>query len=273
MVERVETASVPADRTEGTAAVAAPLAMAAIVTLACWAATAYSAAAMSGTMPMPGGWNMSMAWMRMPGQSALGAAVMFLVMWQVMMVAMMLPSALPMALLYRGLAASRRARGVPAPPAAVLLTGYFATWLLFGLVAYVVGVGLSALAMRSEPVSRMIPAATGLALVLAGIYQLTPWKQLCLTHCRSPLSFFAACWKPGWWGTLRLGVHHGAYCAGCCWALMLIQLAIGVMNLPLMAALAGVIWIEKIWRHGPRMARAAGWAAIAGGAAITAGLL
>ena len=272
MVERLKAGSGPSGEGESVA-IAAPLAAAATVTVVCWAATVYSARAMTGTMAMPGGWDMSMAWMLMPGQTALDAAVMFLVMWQVMMVAMMLPSAMPMALLYRGLAASRRSRGVSAPPAAVLLTGYFATWLLFGLIAYVFGFALSALAMRNEAVSRMIPAATGLALVLAGLYQLTPWKRLCLTHCRSPLSFFAACWKPGWWGTLRLGVHHGAYCAGCCWALMLIQLAIGVMNLPLMATVAGVIWIEKTWRHGERMAQAAGWAAIAAGAAVTAGLL
>ena len=272
MVERLEAAPAPGANGEAPAAIAAPLAAAAIVTAACWAATVYSAGSMSGTMPMPGAWEMSMAWMRMPGQSTFGAAIMFLVMWQVMMVAMMLPSAMPMALLYRGLAASRRRRGVPAPPAAVLLTGYFATWLLFGVLAYAIGMWVSALAMRSDAVSRMIPAGTGLALILAGLYQLTPWKQMCLTHCRSPLSFFAACWKPGWWGTLRLGAHHGAYCAGCCWALMLIQLAVGVMNLTLMVALAAVIWIEKTWHHGPRMAQAAGWAAIAAGTAVIAGL-
>lgn len=274
MVERVATAAAASlAPPNAPRVVAAPLAAAAIVTAACWAATIYGASTMTGTMPMPGGWSMSMAWMRMPGQSSLDAAVMFLMMWQVMMVAMMLPSAMPMTLLYRRLAVARRQRGAAAAPSAVLLTGYFAIWLMFGLVAYVIGFIVSALAMASEPVSLMIPAATGLVLVLAGVYQLTPWKRLCLRHCRSPMSFFAACWKPGWWGTLKLGAHHGAYCAGCCWGLMLIQLAIGVMNLPLMAVLAAVIWIEKLWRHGERVAMTAGWAAIVGGAAIAAGLL
>jgi predicted metal-binding membrane protein len=259
---------------------AQPLIVAALVTAACWAASVYNARTMSGAMPMPGGWDMSMAWMLMPGQSRVAAAAMFLVMWQVMMVAMMLPSAMPMVLIYRRFAAARRhrppagsgrpepgeRRGQPAAPSAVLLAGYFSSWLLFGVMAYVVGFGLSSLAMQDERVSRLIPAATAFALMLSGVYQLTPWKRACLRHCRSPLSFLATCWKPGWLGTLRLGVHHGAYCAGCCWALMVIQLAIGVMNLPLMAVLAGVIWIEKSWRHGEQMARAAGAAAIAAGA-------
>ena len=245
---------------------AQPLVVAALVAAVCRAISVYSARTMSGTMTMPGGWEMSMAWMRMPGQSRIGAAAMFLTMWQLMMVAMMLPSTMPVALLYRRFAAARRRRGEAAAPVAVLLAGYFSTWLLFGVVAYVVGVGLSDAAMRDERASKLVPAATAFALILAGVYQLTPWKRVCLRHCRSPLSFVATCWKPGWLGTLRLGSHHGAYCAGCCWGLMLIQLAIGVMNLSLMAVLAGVIWIEKSWRHGEQMARAAGAAAIAAGA-------
>jgi predicted metal-binding membrane protein len=245
---------------------AQPLVVAALVTAVCWVVSAYSARTMSGTMTMPGDWEMSMAWMPMPGQSRVAAAAMFLTMWQVMMVAMMLPSTMPVALLYRRFAAARRQRGEAAAPTAVLLAGYFSTWLLFGVIAYAIGVGLSDLAMRDERVSRLVPAATAFALVLAGVYQLTPWKRACLRHCRSPLSFVATCWSPGWLGTLRLGLHHGTYCAGCCWALMLIQLAIGVMNVSLMAVLAGVIWIEKSWRHGEQMARAAGAAAIAIGA-------
>jgi predicted metal-binding membrane protein len=239
-----------------------PILVAALITTVCWAVSAYSARSMSGTMTMPGGWEMSMAWMRMPGQSRVGAAVMFLTMWQVMMIAMMLPSTMPVALLYRRFAVARRQRGEVAAPVWVLLAGYFSIWLLFGVIAYVIGVGLSDLAMRDERISRLVPAATGFALILAGVYQITPWKRVCLRHCRSPLSFVVTCWTPGWLGTLRLGTHHGAYCAGCCWALMLIQLAIGVMNVWLMAVLAGVIWIEKSWRHGEQMASAAGTTSI-----------
>ena len=209
-----------------------------------------------------------MAWMRMPGQSRVASAAVFLVMWQVMMVAMMLPSIMPVTLLYGRYARSRRLRGEAAAPAIVLLAGYFSAWLVAGVIAYAIGAGASELAMRYERVSELVPPATGVAIVLAGVYQLTPWKRLCLRHCRSPVSFLATCWTPGWAGTLRLGFHHGTYCAGCCWALMLIQLAIGVMNVWLMALLAGVIWIEKSWRRGEEMARAAAAAAIASGTIV-----
>jgi predicted metal-binding membrane protein len=238
------------------------------VSAACWAATIYGAQQMSGSMPMPGGWNMSMAWMLMPGQTPVQAAVMFLVMWQVMMIAMMLPSAMPMALLYRGLAAGRRRRGETAAPIGVLLGGYFAAWLAFGVVAYAIGMWLSNAAMRFEVVSQWVPAATGGAIALAGIYQVTPWKRICLSHCRSPLSFFAACWRPGWWGTFRLGAHHGRYCAACCWALMLIQLAIGVMNLAAMAAIAVIIALEKLSPRGDAVARVTGAMAIVAGLVV-----
>ena len=86
-------------------------------------------------------------------------------------------------------------------------------------------------------------------------------------------AFFASAWRDGWYGTFRLGLHHGAYCAACCWAIMLIQLAIGVMNLPLMMLLAGVIAIEKLWRHGERVARVVGVTAMVAGLAALAGII
>jgi len=247
-----------------------PWTAALVVTGLCWAITLREAQRMAGGMRMPGDWMMSMAWMAMPGQSSMDAAVMFLAMWEAMMIAMMLPSAMPLVLLYQRLGISRRALGRAAPSQVVLLAGYFLVWLAFGVVAFVAGFGLSALAMRQEGISRAIPAATGVALIVAGVYQVTPLKRACLRHCRSPLSFFTHGWREGWYATFRLGVHHGAYCAACCWALMLIQLAIGVMNLPLMLAIALVIGIEKSWRYGERFAAAAGVAAIVAGVVITA---
>jgi predicted metal-binding membrane protein len=242
---------------------------AALVSACCWVLTIRDVQRMAGGMRMPGGWTMSMAWMSMPGQSIAGAALMFIGMWEVMMIAMMLPSVMPTVLLHRRLRASRRTRGESAPPQVVLLAGYFTVWLVFGIAAFVAGFGLSAVAMQYERVSRAIPAAAGVALMIAGLYQVTPLKRICLRHCRSPLSFVVACWRPGWLGTFRLGLHHGAYCAACCWALMLIQLVLGVMSLPLMVAVAAVIALEKMWRHGERLAEAVGAVAFAVGIVMT----
>lgn len=235
------------------------------VTVLCWLITLRSVREMGGGMPMPGGWTMSMGWMVMPGQSIGAAAAMFLSMWLAMMVAMMLPSVLPVVLLYHRLAKGRRARQVPVTSESVLLAGYFSIWLAFGAVAFAVGLWFSGLTMGSEALSRAVPALSAAALMLAGAYQVTPLKRVCLRHCRSPLSFFTTAWRDGWAGTFRLGVHHGAYCVACCWALMLIQIVVGVMNLWMMAAIAAVIAIEKSWRHGERFATVAGAAAVAAG--------
>ena len=238
----------------------------AIVTIAAWAYTISSANAMSSTMPMPGGWSMSMAWMSMGQQSLLAHATMFLIMWSVMMVAMMLPSVMPAVLLHRRLIQSRLERGDRAAGShALLLAGYFFVWLLFGAVAYAIGMTVAAAAMDSVDVSVLVPAATGLALAAAGAYQLTHWKQICLRHCRSPLDFFARHDIRRMSDSWRFGVHHGAYCAACCWGLMVIQLVLGVMSVPLMAIVALVILLEKQWRHGEVLARVVGAASLAGG--------
>ena len=221
---------------------------------------------MSSTMPMPGGWSMSMAWMSMGNQSVLAHAGMFLVMWAVMMVAMMLPSVLPAVLLHRGLLASRRDCGDQANGSQwLLVAGYFAVWVLFGAVAYVIGMAIASAAMRSMQISLFVPAATGLALGAAGVYQLTTWKQVCLRHCRSPLELFASHPIRHPSDSWRFGLHHGAYCAACCWGLMVIQLVLGIMSVPLMAAVALIILLEKQWRYGETLARVVGAATLAAG--------
>src|SRR5262249_27242446 len=149
--------------------------------------TITQARAMQGGMLMPGGWTMSMMWMAMPGQSAWGAAWMFLIMWQAMMMAMMVPSWWPMLVVH-----PRAASGSMSHPGlATFLVGcvYFAVWLAFGIAAFAIGFGISAAAMRSVRISSLIPAAGGIALIVSGVYQLTPLKQTCLHHCRSPLSY------------------------------------------------------------------------------------
>ena len=240
--------------------------VAVIVAVAAWAYTISSAGGMASAMPMPGGWSMSMAWMSMGHQSPLAHAIMFLGMWSVMMVAMMLPSVMPAVLLHQRLIESRTNRGAGASASQVLLlTGYFSVWVAFGAVAYALGMTVAAATMRSVRLSVMVPAATGLALAAAGVYQLTQWKQICLRHCRSPLEFFARHDIRQAADSWRFGLHHGAYCAGCCWGLMVIQLALGVMSVPLMALIALVILLEKQWRHGEMLARVVGAASIAAG--------
>lgn len=242
------------------------LVIATLVTIAAWGFTIYGASSMSSAMPMPGGWSMSMAWMSMGQQSPLAHAAMFLTMWAVMMVAMMLPSVMPAVLLHRHLIDARIARGNRAAAShLLLLAGYFSIWVAFGAVAYALGMTLAAVAMRSVRVSVLMPAATGAALAAAGAYQLTHWKQLCLRHCRSPLDFFARHAIRRAADSWRFGLHHGAYCAACCWGLMVIQLALGVMSVPLMALVALIILLEKQWRHGEMLARAVGAASLAGG--------
>jgi predicted metal-binding membrane protein len=204
--------------------------------------------------------------MSMGHQSPLAHAMMFLVMWAVMMVAMMLPSVMPAVLLHRRLVRARAERGGRAAASQVsLLAGYFSVWVVLGAVAYAIGMTIAAAAMRSMRVSVLVPAATGVALAAAGAYQLTQWKQTCLRHCRSPLDFFARHEIRRAADSWRFGVHHGAYCAACCWGLMVIQLALGVMSVPLMGLVALVILVEKQWRHGELLARGVGAAALAAG--------
>jgi predicted metal-binding membrane protein len=213
-------------------------------------------------MEMPGGWSMSMAWMPMGGWLSSGA--MFAAMWVAMMVAMMLPSTLPMLLLYRRVQSFRGQAHVGAL-CWLVGSGYFLVWLLFGMAAFAAGAMMARAAMQWEAFSRAVPLSSGVALVAAGVYQLTPWKSACLRHCRDPLLLLAGHAHGGWRSALRLGIHHGAFCAACCWALMVIQLVLGVMSLAVMAVVAVVIALEKLLPRGVLVARLTGAAAIAGG--------
>lgn len=230
-------------------------------------ATLYFNQSMSGGMPMRGNWTMGMMWM--PMGTVLESAAIFTAMWLAMMVAMMLPSAMPMLLLYRRAAAFRGENRL-GWAMFVLGGGYFFVWTLFGMVTYFFGIFIARGAMHSEAFSRALPLAGGLALCVAGIYQLTPWKSACLKHCRDPLTLVANHLHGGLSGALRLGIHHGAFCVACCWALMLIQLVLGVMNLSVMVAVAIVIALEKMLSKGEWVAKATGVAAIAAGVIIAA---
>jgi predicted metal-binding membrane protein len=178
-------------------------------------------------------------------------------MWAIMMVGMMAGSAAPVLLLF---AASRAKRGGPGVRASVLMfgLGYLAVWTGFSALAALAQWALHEAAMLSPAMSASSPYLAGAILIGAGVYQLSPWKGACLTHCRSPLGFLMAHWREGQIGALQMGLRHGAYCLGCCWALMCVLFVVGVMNLLWVAVLTGLVLIEKVGRTGIMVARLAG---------------
>jgi predicted metal-binding membrane protein len=186
----------------------------------------------------------------------LGALTSFLGIWLTMMAAMMLPSVAPMVLTFARVHAQRTLRGRPdTVPTWVFVSGYFAVWTAYGLVAYgffLVARDWGSSFLDWDDNGRYL---AGGAIAAAGSYQLTPAKDVCLRHCRSPLHFLAHSWREGRIGALRLGVVHGSYCVGCCFGLFVILFAVGVMSLFWMAVVAAVIFIEKALPFGERAAR------------------
>lgn len=184
------------------------------------------------------------------------------VMWWLMMGAMMLPSAAPAILLY---ARVRRTRGddVAIGQSWVFLTGYVGVWLLFSLAA-----ALAQRALTGPAMALADQRGAAAVLVAAGLYQLSPLKSACLRQCRSPAEFITRHWRPGAFGTLRLGTLHGAYCVGCCWMLMALLFVGGVMNLWWIAGLTLLVGVEKLVPHGDKLGRTAGVALIGWGALL-----
>lgn len=183
-------------------------------------------------------------------------------MWVVMMIGMMLPSAAPMMLLHARVC--RRRLGRIAPTGSFML-GYIAAWTGYSGGATALQWWLAELALLSPMmVSTSAYLGAGI-LVAAGVYQLTPYKDACLTHCRSPMDFLAHHWRDGAGGALRMGLAHGAYCVGCCWILMVVLFAMGVMDLLWVAAITFFVLLEKAAPFGAGIARAAGVALIIAG--------
>jgi len=169
---------------------------------------------------------------------------LFMTMWVAMMVAMMFPTIAPIVLLQR-MVVKRRGGGVT--PTVAFVGGYLIIWSVIGLIPLAALVGFRHVASESAWVAR----AGGGVLVIAGLYQFTPWKLTCLKACRSPLSFLMTHdFGSGPTGALRVGMSHGLYCLGCCWALMAVLFVVGLMNLAWMAGIAIVFLAEKNWRHG-----------------------
>ena len=179
-------------------------------------------------------------------------------MWAVMMAGMMLPSAAPMILTFAAINQRQRARGVAAVPVGIFAAGYLLTWTAFSLIATLLQWALDSLALLSPALATTSALLGGGIFVLCGVYQLTPLKQVCLRHCRSPFAFLLNHWRDGWAGALRMGVVHGGYCLGCCWLLMALLFAAGVMNLLFVAALAVLVLAEKILPAGIWIARGSG---------------
>jgi len=224
----------------------------------------YLVAIAAGMDEMPAGGEM----LGMRAWTALDFALMFL-MWAVMMVGMMVPSAAPMVLIYAAVARKALRQGTPVAPTSAFVCGYIAIWTAFSLGATAAQFALDRAALLSPMMVTTSPALGGALLIAAGVYQLTPFKEACLRHCRAPARFIAEHWRPGRAGAWRMGIEHGAYCLGCCWILMGLLFLGGVMNLLWIAAIAVFVWLEKGLPLGAGGGRLAGVAMIgAGGIAL-----
>jgi predicted metal-binding membrane protein len=202
--------------------------------------------------------------MSMPAMASPPFAALVL-MWWVMMVAMMLPSAAPAILLYARVREARsREPGIA--QSWVFVAGYAFLWLAFSVAAAAAHLLVLGSAMEIE--ARHVMAAV---LIAAGIYQLSPLKSACLSQCRSPAQFLSRQWRPGIAGAVRLGIVHGAYCVGCCWALMTLLFVGGVMNIGWIVLLTLIVAVEKLAPGGLWIGRAAGVVLIAWGGALLLG--
>lgn len=212
----------------------------------------------------------ALAWVLTAGQArdmgiepgTMGMALpLFLLLWLAMMAAMMLPSVAPVAVTWAK-AIGRQSPGMAGVVRTVqFVAGYLLVWAAFGMLAY------GGLALTGHLVDQNATAGRWIGAVafgLAGLYQLGPLKNVCLRHCRNPMTqlMHYASFRP-WARDLRVGLHHGAYCLGCCCGLMVVLIPLGVMNIAAMAALAAVIFLEKLWRHGPMLSRVVGVAFLA----------
>jgi predicted metal-binding membrane protein len=186
----------------------------------------------------------------------------YLLAWGIMMAAMMLPSALPMILLYRGAISARASGNRPALSTASFTLVYLLVWTAAGVPVYLASEGIEQLAMANSSIAELLPYGIASSLLVAGLYQLTPLKAVCLQACQGPMAFLLRYWRDGTVGSLSLGLRHGLYCMGCCWALMFVLVFVGAMALHWVVLVAAVVFAEKLL---PRRVRAA---QITGGALL-----
>ncbi|MGI9302924.1 MAG: DUF2182 domain-containing protein [Gammaproteobacteria bacterium] len=201
-------------------------------------------------------------------QWSAGYAGVMLVMWWLMMVAMMLPSATPTILLAAALNRRSRANRPPYGATSVFVSGYLLAWLFFSIAAVAAQWSLESAGVLSNMMHSTSSILTGGLLIAAGLWQLTPIKQACLRHCRSPVEYLTRYRRPGNVGALVMGLGHGTYCLGCCWFLMALLFAGGVMNLIWIVGLALFVLAEKVLARGVWFGRIAGVGLTVAGAAV-----
>lgn len=218
--------------------------------LVSWLWIAVMARDMYGAMTGAAAWMMTAHW-------DLPHLLLLWAMWAVMMIGMMLPSASPMLLTY-GAMARRSSQKSAAVQIYAFAAGYLVIWTTFSLGATALQRLLAALFLISPMMEATSPVVGATLLIVAGVYQLTPLKLACLSTCQSPLGFMMSRWRKGTSGAFRMGLQHGAYCVGCCWALMLLLFAGGVMNLVVIAALTIFVAFEKLTMFGLKGARFSG---------------
>lgn len=213
-----------------------------------WAWLLPAALDMYGDMDGLSAWMMSARW------DARYLVLIFL-MWAVMMVGMMLPSAMPAILIYREVVQSQARPQAPLLRTYAFSGGYLGAWIVFSAAATLLQWALAEASLLSPMMESTRPWFAGGLLIAAGIYQWTPLKQSCLVRCRSPMDYLSRRWRPGAGGAFAMGLGHGAYCVGCCWMLMLLLFAGGVMSLACIALIAGFVLIEKLAPAGVAIGR------------------
>jgi predicted metal-binding membrane protein len=215
----------------------------------------------SGPSPSPGGGTASLLTMGM-------GIPLFMAMWVAMMAAMMFPTAAPMTLMFARLQSSRRTSGKPYVPTAFFVTSYLALWVAAGALAFLAATLIGRVADQSPWLLANGPRITGGIIILAGLYQLSPLKAVCLRTCRSPLSFILNHWRDGRRGSMVMGVQHAAYCLGCCWLLFVLLFPLGIMNLAAMGVITAFIFAEKSAPWGMRIANGLGVALVVFGIVV-----
>ncbi|AZO35617.1 DUF2182 domain-containing protein [Mesorhizobium sp. M2A.F.Ca.ET.037.01.1.1] len=206
--------------------------------------------------------------MRMDSPSMGMTAALFLTVWLIMMIAMMFPAAAPMILTFHQVQRGKRGRGQAFVSTWVFVAGYMLVWAATGVLAFAGAAGAEMLAGRVGLSAATDARIDGALLMLAGAYQLSLLKDLCLAKCRSPIGFILTSWRDGRLGAVRMGLRHGLFCLGCCWLLFLALFPLGIMNLAAMAVVTLLVFAEKTFPYGERIAKVSGVALLLYGAAV-----
>lgn len=197
--------------------------------------------------------------------------VLVFLMWAIMMVAMMVPAVSPVILLFAEINRRRRGQQSAFVATGQFLLGYLAVWTGFSLAATFAQWGLLTVALLSPMMEGTSKALSAGLLLVAGLFQFSRLKYACLAHCRSPMGFFLTEWRDGPWGAFKMGLKHGGYCLACCWALMALLFAVGVMNLLWVAGLSAFVLVEKLTPANRWISRLGGLCFIAWAAWIITG--